>query len=33
VVETWLKAKKTVPVRRLNQPRLVGMQGNPGIGA
>jgi sulfur-oxidizing protein SoxB len=32
VVETWLKAKKTVPVRRLNQPRLVGMQGNPGIG-
>ena len=31
VVETWLKAKRTVAPRRLNQPRLVGMQGNPGI--
>ena len=31
VVETWLKAKKTVAPRRLNLPRLVGMQGNPGL--
>ncbi|HWS73567.1 MAG TPA: thiosulfohydrolase SoxB [Quisquiliibacterium sp.] len=33
VVEAWLRAKKTVAPRQLNQPRLVGMQGNPGIGA
>ncbi len=32
VVETWLKSHKTVGMRRLNQPRLIGMQGNPGIG-
>jgi sulfur-oxidizing protein SoxB len=31
VVETWLKANKTVAPRTLNLPRLVGMQDNPGI--
>ena len=31
VVETWLKQRKGVPPRRLNQPRLVGMEGNAGL--
>jgi sulfur-oxidizing protein SoxB len=31
VVETWLKAKKTISPRTLNLPRLVGMQGNMGL--
>nr|WP_297355653.1 thiosulfohydrolase SoxB [uncultured Caldimonas sp.] len=31
VVETWLKQRKTVAPRRLNQPRLVGMEGNAGL--
>jgi sulfur-oxidizing protein SoxB len=31
VVETWLKAKKTVSPRKANLPRLVGMDGNPGM--
>jgi len=31
VVETWLMAKKTVTPRKLNLPRLIGIQGNPGI--
>ena len=31
VVETWLKAKKTVGARKPNQPRLIGMQGNAGM--
>jgi len=31
VVETWLKANPTVKPRRLNNPRLVGVEGNPGI--
>jgi len=31
VIETWLKAKGTVTPRRLNLPRLLGMQGNPGL--
>jgi sulfur-oxidizing protein SoxB len=31
VVETWLKAKKTVGPRALNLPRLIGVQGNPGL--
>jgi len=31
VVAQWLRSKKTVTPRRLNTPRLVGMQGNPGI--
>ena len=31
VVETWLKSQRTVTTRRLNQPRLIGMQGNPGM--
>ena len=30
VVEGWLKARKTVSPLRLNQPRLVGMEGNAG---
>jgi sulfur-oxidizing protein SoxB len=30
VIEVWLKAKKTVAPRKLNLPRLIGMQGNPG---
>ncbi len=31
VVETWLKAHKTVKPRRLNNPKLMGVEGNPGI--
>ena len=31
VVETWLKDKKRVTTRKLNTPRLIGVQGNPGI--
>lgn len=31
VVEAWLTDRKSVPPRRLNLPRLVGMQGNPGL--
>ncbi|MBP8307082.1 MAG: thiosulfohydrolase SoxB [Burkholderiaceae bacterium] len=31
VVETWFKSHRTVTPRRLNQPRLIGMQGNPGM--
>jgi len=31
VVETWLKAKRTISPRTLNLPRLVGVQGNPGL--
>ncbi|HEY5633644.1 MAG TPA: thiosulfohydrolase SoxB [Burkholderiaceae bacterium] len=30
VVETWLKAKKTISPRKLNLPKLVGMQGTRG---
>jgi sulfur-oxidizing protein SoxB len=30
VIEAWLKVKKTVTPRRLNLPRLIGVQGNPG---
>jgi sulfur-oxidizing protein SoxB len=30
VVSTWLRAKKTISQRRVNQPTLVGMEGNPG---
>ncbi|MDQ2928715.1 MAG: thiosulfohydrolase SoxB [Pseudomonadota bacterium] len=33
VVETWLRDAKTVRPRRLNEPTLVGVAGNPGIGA
>ena len=34
VVETWLKAQPaTVAPRALNQPKLVGVQGNPGLEA
>ncbi|MBN9463677.1 MAG: thiosulfohydrolase SoxB [Burkholderiales bacterium] len=32
VVERWLAAHPTVTPRRLNLPRLIGMQTNPGIG-
>lgn len=31
VVEQWLKAKGRVAPRRINTPRLIGVQGNPGI--
>jgi sulfur-oxidizing protein SoxB len=31
VVETWLKSRKRVTPRRLNLPRLIGVEGNPGI--
>ena len=31
VVETYLKANKTVSPRKLNQPRLIGVAGNSGI--
>ncbi len=31
VVEAWLKAHKTVKPRRLNNPKLMGVEGNPGI--
>jgi sulfur-oxidizing protein SoxB len=31
VVEQWLKAKGRVASRRINTPRLIGVQGNPGI--
>jgi len=31
VVETWLKAKKRITPRQLNTPKILGMDGNPGI--
>lgn len=31
VVERWLKAKKSISPRKLNTPRLIGVQNNPGI--
>jgi len=31
VVETWLKARKRIPVLQPNQPRVMGMQTNPGM--
>jgi len=31
VVEQWLKSKGRVAPRRVNTPRLIGVQGNPGI--
>jgi sulfur-oxidizing protein SoxB len=31
VVATWLRDKKVVTPRKLNTPKLVGVQGNPGI--
>lgn len=31
VAETWLKAKRTVTPLRLNNPKLVGVQDNPGL--
>jgi S-sulfosulfanyl-L-cysteine sulfohydrolase len=31
VVETWLKSKKRVTARRLNQPRILNTAGNRGI--
>ncbi len=31
VVGKWLRDKKTVAPRKLNTPRLIGMEGNPGI--
>jgi sulfur-oxidizing protein SoxB len=31
VVGRWLRAQKTVSARRLNLPRLTGVEGNPGL--
>jgi S-sulfosulfanyl-L-cysteine sulfohydrolase len=31
VVEPWLRSKRTVAPRRLNTPRLIGVDGNPGL--
>jgi sulfur-oxidizing protein SoxB len=31
VVSTWLRDKKAVTPRQLNTPRLIGVQGNPGL--
>ncbi|WP_206668727.1 thiosulfohydrolase SoxB [Lacisediminimonas profundi] len=31
VVATWLRANKVVKSRKLNTPRIIGMEGNPGI--
>ncbi len=31
LVSRWLQDKKTISPRNLNQPRLIGMDGNPGI--
>ncbi len=31
VVEPWLKAQQRIAPRRANQPRLIGVQGNPGL--
>ena len=31
VVETWLKSKRTIAPRKLTLPRLIGVQGNPGV--
>jgi sulfur-oxidizing protein SoxB len=33
VVAQWLRTKKTVAPRKLNTPRIIGMDGNPGIAA
>jgi sulfur-oxidizing protein SoxB len=30
VVAGWLRARQSVSARQANQPRLIGMQGNPG---
>ena len=31
VVEQWLKAKGRITPRRINTPKLIGVQGNPGL--
>ena len=31
VVEQWVKAKRRVTPPRINTPRLIGVQGNPGL--
>jgi sulfur-oxidizing protein SoxB len=31
VVETYLKANKTIAPIKLNTPRIIGVEGNPGI--
>ncbi len=31
VVTTYLKDRKTIPPVKLNLPKLVGVEGNPGI--
>jgi sulfur-oxidizing protein SoxB len=31
VVETWMKSKKRIAAKAPEQPRLIGVQGNPGL--
>jgi len=31
VVAQWLRSRKTVTPRKLNTPRIIGMESNPGI--
>ncbi len=31
VMESWLQSKKSIPARKINQPRLIGVEGNPGL--
>jgi sulfur-oxidizing protein SoxB len=31
VVETYLRARSSLPVPRVNQPKLIGVEGNPGL--
>jgi S-sulfosulfanyl-L-cysteine sulfohydrolase len=31
VMESWLQSKKTITPRQINQPRLLGVAGNPGL--
>jgi sulfur-oxidizing protein SoxB len=32
VIETWVKHKKTIGARKPNRPRLIGVDGDPGVG-
>jgi S-sulfosulfanyl-L-cysteine sulfohydrolase len=31
VMESWLQSKKSISARKINQPRLIGVEGNPGL--
>jgi S-sulfosulfanyl-L-cysteine sulfohydrolase len=33
VIEAWLKHKKTIGARKPNRPRLIGVEGDPGVGS